>query len=52
MAATDFMRGAAPTPWWHYTAQRKLVYGAGLSARRAAARPARATLSRLQPAHA
>jgi hypothetical protein len=28
MAATDFMRGAAPTPWWQYTAQRKLVYGA------------------------
>jgi hypothetical protein len=28
MAATDFMRGAAPTPWWHYTAQRKQVYGA------------------------
>jgi hypothetical protein len=28
MAATDFMRGAAPTPWWRYTAQRKLVYGA------------------------
>ena len=27
MAATDFMRGAAPTPWWHYTAQRKQVYG-------------------------
>jgi len=27
MAATDFMRGAAPTPWWHYTAQRKMVYG-------------------------
>jgi hypothetical protein len=27
MAAVDFMRGAAPTPWWHYTAQRKLVYG-------------------------
>jgi len=27
MAATDFMRGAAPAPWWHYTAQRKLVYG-------------------------
>jgi hypothetical protein len=27
MAATDFMRGAAPTPWWQYTAQRKLVYG-------------------------
>ena len=28
MAATDFMRGAAPAPWWHYTAQRKRVYGA------------------------
>jgi D-alanyl-D-alanine dipeptidase len=27
MAATDFMRGAAPTPWWHYTARRKQVYG-------------------------
>jgi Pathogenicity locus len=27
MAATDFMRGAAPAPWWHYTAQRKAVYG-------------------------
>lgn len=27
MAATDFMRGAAPSPWWHYTAQRKLFYG-------------------------
>jgi hypothetical protein len=27
MAATDFMRGAAPRPWWHYTAQRKRVYG-------------------------
>ena len=27
MAATDFMRGAAPTPWWRYTAQRKQVYG-------------------------
>jgi hypothetical protein len=27
MAATDFMRGAAPSPWWHYTAQRKLLYG-------------------------
>jgi len=27
MAATDFMRGAAPAPWWHYTAQRKVVYG-------------------------
>jgi hypothetical protein len=27
MAATDFMRGAEPRPWWNYTAQRKLVYG-------------------------
>ena len=28
LAATDFMRGAAPRPWWHYTAQRKQQYGA------------------------
>ena len=28
MAATDFMRGASPLPWWRYTAQRKRVYGA------------------------
>ena len=27
MAATDFMRGAEPAPWWRYTAQRKQVYG-------------------------
>ncbi|HSW05846.1 helix-hairpin-helix domain-containing protein [Aquabacterium sp.] len=27
MAATDFMRGAAPAPWWAYTAQRKVLYG-------------------------
>ena len=27
MAITDFMRGAAPTPWWHYTAQRKARFG-------------------------
>ncbi len=27
MAATDFMRGAEPRPWWAYTAQRKAVYG-------------------------
>ena len=27
MAATDFMRGAAPRPWWAYTAERKTVYG-------------------------
>ena len=28
MAATEFMRGAAPAPWWAYTAQRKALYGA------------------------
>jgi hypothetical protein len=27
MAITDFMRGAAPAPWWNYTAQRKVLYG-------------------------
>jgi hypothetical protein len=27
MAATDFMRGAAPAPWWSYTPQRKALYG-------------------------
>ncbi len=27
MAATAFMRGAAPRPWWDYTAQRKRQYG-------------------------
>ena len=27
LAATDFMRGADPKPWWAYTAQRKSVYG-------------------------
>lgn len=27
LAATDFMRGAAPAPWWAYTAQRKRQYG-------------------------
>lgn len=27
IAATDFMRGAPSRPWWHYTAQRKQVYG-------------------------
>ena len=27
MAATDFMRGAAPAPWWAYTARRKQQYG-------------------------
>jgi len=28
IAAVDFMRGAAPAPWWHYTAERKRSYGA------------------------
>ena len=28
IAAVDFMRGAAPAPWWHYTAERKRTYGA------------------------
>jgi len=27
MAATDFMRGADPRPWWAYTAQRKAQHG-------------------------
>lgn len=27
IAITDFMRGAAPAPWWRYTAQRKQTYG-------------------------
>jgi hypothetical protein len=27
IAACDFMRGAAPTPWWNYTARRKQQYG-------------------------
>ena len=27
MAVTDFMRGAPPSPWWRYTAQRKALYG-------------------------
>jgi hypothetical protein len=27
MAATDFMAGAAPAPWWKYTAQRKALFG-------------------------
>ena len=28
IAACDFMRGAAPAPWWQYTARRKAQYGA------------------------
>ncbi len=27
LAAVDFMRGATAAPWWHYTAERKRVYG-------------------------
>ena len=27
MAATAFMGGAAPRPWWDYTAERKTRYG-------------------------
>ena len=27
MAAVDFMEGAPPRPWWHYTAQRKALLG-------------------------
>ncbi len=28
MAATDFMRGGQARPWWAYTQQRKVIYGA------------------------
>lgn len=27
MAATDFMHGGAPAPWWRYTPLRKQQYG-------------------------
>ncbi|WP_372659067.1 helix-hairpin-helix domain-containing protein [Hydrogenophaga sp.] len=27
MAAHDFMNGGAAQPWWHFTAQRKALYG-------------------------
>lgn len=27
MAITDFMRGAAPAPWWAYTPMRKQHFG-------------------------
>ncbi|CAN5703940.1 hypothetical protein BH11PSE8_BH11PSE8_03230 [soil metagenome] len=27
MAATDFMGGAEAAPWWHYTPQRKVLFG-------------------------
>lgn len=28
MAATAFMSGEPAAPWWHYTAQRKALFGA------------------------
>jgi Pathogenicity locus len=28
LAIVDFMNGAAPRPWWDYTADRKRQYGA------------------------
>lgn len=27
LAVCDFMRGAPPRPWWHYTARRKAEFG-------------------------
>lgn len=27
MAAADFMAGAPAAPWWHYTPQRKALFG-------------------------
>lgn len=27
LAATDFMHGAPPAPWWRYTAERKRTHG-------------------------
>lgn len=27
MSVTDFLAGAEPQPWWHYTALRKATYG-------------------------
>lgn len=32
MAVVDFMHGAPPRPWWHYTAERKRVYGSSVGA--------------------
>jgi len=32
LAATDFMRGASPAPWWQYTVARKARYGQVLDA--------------------
>lgn len=30
MAIVDFMNGAAPKPWWAYTAERKQLHGQAL----------------------
>ena len=30
IAATEFMRGGPPLPWWHHTEQRKARYGAAV----------------------
>lgn len=30
LSAVDFMHGAPPAPWWHYTALRKEKYGHAL----------------------
>jgi hypothetical protein len=27
MSVTDFLSGADPQPWWHYTERRKKLYG-------------------------
>jgi hypothetical protein len=32
LAIVDFMGGAAPQPWWAYTAARKQLHGQGLRA--------------------
>lgn len=29
IAAVRFMQGGAPTPWWHYTAERKRHFARG-----------------------
>lgn len=29
IAAVRFMEGGPPTPWWHYTAERKRHFGGG-----------------------
>jgi len=31
MAVVDFMGGAPPHPWWHYTAERKRLHGQALA---------------------